>query len=328
VVNASGLEIAAAFAAWCAGLCVIEQTDVPRALVVWTSVAFVALILSRPLSPVNAAVILVVLALLAGRSRLRTVRRARGVRTIGIVIVASAVIAGLFLLVDGEPGLLGFPLKPPLSTGSALREILDLTPSRLQQGIGLFGWTDTPTPNWVLDLWTGLVAGLCTLGLVLSSRCRFALPPLLLSVLAMPFVFETPLINAVGPYWQGRYSLPLLVGVPLVASALQPRRPHRRARVVLPPRLGAVLRALGAISLCGVVIWAQTATFVGALHRYTTGLGRPAGTPTTWSPPGGTQVVIALLLLGNLMLGALLVWGVLAPRHRSARLDVRGPAGT
>ena len=39
----------------------------------------------------------------------------------------------------------------------------------------------------------------------------------------MPVIFEAPQLNTVGAYWQGRYWLPLIVGLPLIASSVPPR---------------------------------------------------------------------------------------------------------
>jgi hypothetical protein len=75
VVDSSGMEITAGFAAWCGGLCVVETETVPRALAIWTSLSFAVFILSRPLSPASAAVIVVVLATLAGWRRTRALLR-------------------------------------------------------------------------------------------------------------------------------------------------------------------------------------------------------------------------------------------------------------
>ena len=41
-----------------------------------------------------------------------------------------------------------------------------------------------------------------------------------LSIVGLPIVLESPHIDSVGAYWQGRYWLPLAIGVPLVASAV------------------------------------------------------------------------------------------------------------
>ena len=323
VINASGLEIAAAFASWCAGLCVIEDREIPPMLATWTSVAFAVFILSRPLSPFDAAVVLTVLAALAGRRRLRTLRTAPRALLIGFVILGAAVVAGVALLIGGSPGLLGAPLHPPLSFGAAFHEVLMLDPSRLEQGIGLFGWTDTPIPHLVTVLWIVLTSGICLVGLVRAPRFLLAFAILALAILAMPVIFEIPKINQVGAYWQGRYWLPLLVGIPLSATAASGRVVRGRARAVLGSPMAAIARAGVVVIVCALVVWAQVAAFLLALHRYTTGLGRPPGTPIEWTPPGGVVAVVTVFILGELLLVACLLWMAARPKrphlHRHTR---------
>ncbi len=154
VLNTSGLETSAAFAAWCGGLCLVARDDVPVRLAVWTSLAFVLFIWSRPISPVNAGIVLVVLAVLAGRSRLRALAASTGARLLAAAVVVAVAVAGVLAVVGGTPQLLGTRTVPPLSFGAAFHEVLTLDPSRLQQAIGLFGWTDTPIPTWVTVAWT------------------------------------------------------------------------------------------------------------------------------------------------------------------------------
>jgi hypothetical protein len=334
VVNNSGIEITAAFAAWCGGLCVIEQRKVPRALGLWTSVTFAVFILSRPLSPVNAAVVLAVLAVLAGRRRLRTLGVDPGARCIGLTVALSMLVAGVFLAVGGLPGLLGYPLKVPLSFGTAFHEVLLRDPSRLQQGIGLFGWTDTPLPHSVPTVWIVLTTILCLVGLVRSFRFRRGLPLLALAIFLMPVIFEIPKINAVGAYWQGRYWLPLLVGIPLTAAASRSTRAHARPVALLPPLTAALVRGIAIVAICATVAWAQIDTFLLALHRYTVGLNAPASAPQAWAPLGGISATVALFITGEVLIVVALAWWCIRPQaslgdvrlHRFQLLPIRKSA--
>ncbi|MGA2835459.1 MAG: DUF2142 domain-containing protein [Acidimicrobiales bacterium] len=320
VVNASGLEISAAFASWCAGLCVIEYPEPPRTLVVWTSIAFAIFICSRPISPANAAIVLCVLAATAGWSRICSLARAHGTRVIGMAILVALIVAGVLLLIGGPPSLLGGGTKPPLTFWESFHLVLTQDPGDLRQAIGLFGWTDTPIPGWVATVWTAMAGTLCVVGLIGSARSRRAIPLLVLAVLAMPVVFEIPKINSVGAYWQGRYWLPLLVGIPLVAAALQPPRPHRRPRIRLAPNTELATRLVAMTALGALIVGAQVATFVLALRRYTTGLGVPPGTPARWAPPGGTTLVIGLFVVGEILLVATIGWQSVRPGAPLRRL--------
>ena len=176
VVSSSGMETAAAFAAWCGGLCVVERSEIPAALAALTSLAFVVLILSRPISPVNAAVIVAVLAALIGWHRSRALIRARSFRPVWMSVLGATVVAGIFLVVVGLPTLLGAPPKQRLSFLGSVWMTLRLTGDRLRQCIGDFGWLDTPVPKGVVVIWALVLVGLLAYGLAVSpevgGRCR------------------------------------------------------------------------------------------------------------------------------------------------------------
>jgi hypothetical protein len=183
---------------------------------------------------------------------------------------------------------------------------LRLTGSRLRQGVGDFGWLDTPVPTIVVVVWALALVGLLVYGLAVSDRCRRALPLLALAILALPVIFETPELNTVGPYWQGRYWLPLALGLPLVASSVRLGKTHQ----VAPGRWArpASLRLTGFLGVGLLLVGGQVVAFLAALHRYETGIGAAPGSPVEWSPPGGTVIVTSLFVMGQLLLLALLAW--------------------
>ncbi len=289
VVSSSGLEISSGFAVWCGGLCVVEQPTVPRALAVWTALATLFLVLSRPESLFDAFLIAVVLVTLVGWRNLRA-RLNPSLRPLWMPVVAAAALAALLLLVDGTPQLAGVPSAHPASLLSNMWTSLRLTGGYLRQCLGEFGWiyspTSIPAPTWVVIVWTSLLAVLTGAALLLSASCRRGLPVLALAIIAMPLALEAPQMNVVGNYFQGRYLLPVVVGFPLVAASF-----HFRARWhwFLPGLMLVVGMLLAA---------AQVASFDLTLERYETGFGMPAGTPVTWLPFGGRDPVVALFVVG------------------------------
>jgi hypothetical protein len=302
VLNASALEVASAFLAWCGGLCIVERRDVPRSLVLWTTVGLVLLTLSRPTSPINAILIVVVLGIFAGRLRVRELATDRTVRPLWMAFILALGVSGLLLVTFGSPALLGSPPRPRLDAWQAIWLSLRLTGSALRQCIGDFGWLDTPVPLLVVVVWSVAIAGMALYGLVVSRRCRRALPLLLLVTLATRLAFETPRIDAVNAYWQGRYWLPLLLGIPLVASAAA-RRP--RTQGPAPGTRRAFVTSVFLIGSC--LIWAQVSSFLTALRRYQTGLGAPAAAEVRWLPPGGDLFVTVLFISGQVLLLALVL---------------------
>ena len=131
---------------------------------------------------------------------------------------AACGVAAIFLVVGGVPSLTGAPLPHPVSLLDNMWTSFSQTGGRLQQTIGDFGWLDTPVATWVVVVWGTCIVGLTAAALFLSASCRRALPVLALLVLAMPLALESPQINSVGTFWQGRYWLPVAVGFPLVAA--------------------------------------------------------------------------------------------------------------
>lgn len=314
VVNTSGMETAAAFAAWCGGLCVVARTEIPRSLAALTALSFFVLILSRPISLFNAAVVGVVLATLAGWDRTRELIRNRSVRPIWVSALVATMVTVFMFAVFGLPTPTGVPEKPSLSIVGSVWLTLRLAGGQLRQTIGGFGWGHIPAPLWVVVAWSAAVVGVLAYGVASSQRCRRALLLLALATLAMPVIFESPQINSVGPYWFGRYWLPLAVGLPLVATSLGPRRNHRLAEWEVPPSL----QVAGFISLGALLIVAQVGAFLSALHRWEGFSIVIDGFRFHWTPPGGEPLAIGLFISGQILLLGFLTWRYLGKRSTIA----------
>ena len=156
---------------------------------------------------------------------------ANTLRPLWTTTIGALAVAGCFLLLVGAPTSLGIGEHPRLSLAGSVGLTLRLMGGQLRQTIGDFGWKDVPAPNWVILLWVAAVVVLVTYALAVSPRARRALPLLAVVIFACPFFFETSQLNTVGPFWQGRYWLPLAVGLPLTASTAWP--PLRRAWVLV-----------------------------------------------------------------------------------------------
>jgi hypothetical protein len=104
---------------------------------------------------------------------------------------------------------------------------------------------------------------------------------LLLLTVVIPIVFEAANAHNLGYVWQGRYTLPLAAGIPLVAAGAVVNgyltdRMHRRVATVIPV----------------VLIIAEFAIFFQALRRYTVGLRGPfIPFGGKWHPPFGTVAI-------------------------------------
>ena len=160
----------------------------------------------------------------------------------------------------------------------------------------MFGWLDTPAPGMTPALWSCVVGALVTLGLALGDR-RSVVATILLVVLvlAVPVLMELTKYRESGFPWQGRYTLPLAVGVPIVAGvalAVSNRLPSPLAR-----RLSLV-----ALPFLGV---ANAVAYWGALHRYLFGASAGWSSAPAWNPPASP---ILLLAAGSVAIAVYVAW--------------------
>jgi Predicted membrane protein (DUF2142) len=84
------------------------------------------------------------------------------------------------------------------------------------EAIGRLGWLDVPLPAASIALTCAAIGLLGAASLAASAAPASWAAAVLLTATASSWLFELFQGNTSGTYWQGRYSLPLLVGVPLL----------------------------------------------------------------------------------------------------------------
>jgi hypothetical protein len=186
--------------------------------------------------------------------------------------------------------------------------IVGETGYNLIEAIGRLGWLDVPLPAASIALTCAAIGLLGAASLAVGSAAASWAAGLLVSSVAASWLFELFQGNTTGTYWQGRYSLPLLVGVPLLLGL---------ARV---PALAASLVAWcvggSALVVLNVAAWA-------AARRW--GVGNDGSMmPWDWdtihSPLPPIVVLAALAALSAGLAAAL--WRIAAPAGLGrARLD-------
>jgi len=247
-VNTSSLEIAAAIGLWAAGLLVVRGSgllagrDIARA-----GLAFVVLALTRGLGPAFAVSIAAALGVLAGRKRLQRLVRRRDVR----IWVAAAIAS----LVASAAWLLSIQSAYPLSDRpSGLAHALGLQPFFLEQTVGVFGPNDTVLPAGLDLVWAAAVV-LLLVALVGYGRPveRGVVATVLVGALVLQVSAEGLSIPPIGYAWQGRYTMPLLVGVPVLCGGLV----GGRGRSGPPVRLERWARWAGAglVAVQAIAFW-------------------------------------------------------------------------
>jgi Predicted membrane protein (DUF2142) len=302
IVNPSNLEIAGGVALWASGVVLIAKARagiVDGRIVVRTGVAAGVLVLARPLGMVWLGVTAVVLLLTCTWPALRVLLRARVAQVWGgIVALCIAFELGWITVYDSlgskePPG----PSADGLSSIQVLERTFGAAGQYYREMIGFFGWLDTPAPAITVVLWTAALGVLVALGIGLGRRrMAGAIAALLGLIIVVPAVLEFIEARKFGFGWQGRYTLPLAVGLPILSGftlAVEPARILQRRRL--------------AIVLGIAFVVAQFAAFYQNLRRYTVGANGPLAfwRVADWSPPLPS---LLLLIAYALVLVALAVW--------------------
>jgi hypothetical protein len=291
-INPSGFEVASAFATWWGGLALLSAARaraVSSADLVRFSVPAVLLAWSRPTGLVTLAAIIVTVAVFrADRASIRSLvhdRRAQAVGAATAVVVAGA---GLWLIqAQALDSFLGAPV-PGLTKLEAAWQSLERLPDRLGQTIGRFGWLDTPLPRTALWSWGAAVFALLLVGSWHANwRQRSGIAVVILAVVGMPTVSEALRVDEFGFIWQGRYSLPLAIGIPVLSAVAlgDARRVDGRART------GIV------VGTVAIVAYGQLLAHLGSARRYITGVDAPMLdflTASTWQPPVAPGLLLAI----------------------------------
>jgi hypothetical protein len=308
-VSPSGVEIGAAIGVWVHGAVLAREapdTVDPR-LVDRLGIAACVLVLSRALSPVWLGVIGLVLLILMTRAGLRAFTHARRVRIWAGALVASLACYGWWFFY-GAPlaKLVGTPVHE--SVPNLLMTSFGKTGEMLREMVGVFGWLDTRAPGATFLVWVIALGGIAALLLALASnRFAWALLAATVATVTLPVIVESVGASKSGFIWQGRYTLPLAVGVPIIAgigagSAEGAARLARRFAVVL----------------CLGLLVAQFLAFAQALRRYAVGSKGPVWfvSHERWAPPVPS---LALIAVYGLVTAAALWWIVLAPAGLTRR---------
>lgn len=322
-VNPNALEIASAFSFWAACLALARRrsdADVslapPTSWFVQAVVSGAVLINLRTSGPLWALVALVVAVVAARPGAVAALARVPAARWSALAAVLAGGAAVGWILTHSEivttSGLFPEYADPKLVVAVMLLS----TPPFVEQMIGNFGWLDTGAPYSAVLVWYAVACALVLLAFVErgARRPRAAMVLLLLAVLLVPVVLSIPTAEAAGIIWQGRYTLPIAVGLPLLASLLMTSLRGDAARLV--DRL--------VVLTIGLVAVGHVASFYWGVRRYADGMdGRWATLSPEWAPPLGFLPAVALYAL--LVAGA----AVVALRHVRAAAraeDVTGRA--
>jgi hypothetical protein len=282
VVNPSAPEIAAAIALWVCGLALVSaaQTRVDKRLVTCVGIAGCVLALSRQLAPLWLALMALTMLGVANRVALRNLARSSWARLWALLITASS-LAQVGWDVIVKPLEVTRGGRPPVHIGMSeiVRVTLGATFIRYREMVGSFGWLDTPAPALTWVPWTIGIAFLFVVAAAWVNRRQVAvLLSLLAATIAVPVVIESAAYrDAGGVSWQGRYTLPVAVGIPILAAVALATT--ERGRQLATPKLLVSIGAL--VSVAHIMAFAQN------VRRYTVGYDGPLQfwKDAQWSPP-------------------------------------------
>jgi hypothetical protein len=236
VLNPSGLEIASGVAVWSAGFAVLHDLRHDRrpgrGAIALLSVGGVGLAATRSLGPLWVGV--AGLTLLGFAAMAKDLGRVVGERRVwfAAAVVTWATVANAAWVV-GADSLSNSSHFADIGLPTALAHSLGRQSGMWHSLFAQFGYLDTNPPEGVhvalVACWFALLAVAVS---VARRRERAGLLGLVVVALLAGVAVEASQWNQLGPVWQGRYTLPLLTGVPILAGWLIDR--HRSAMPAAP----------------------------------------------------------------------------------------------
>ncbi|HEY5184724.1 MAG TPA: DUF2142 domain-containing protein [Actinomycetes bacterium] len=324
-VNPNGAEIAAAIGTCISAVALVrgltdQDSTAARRAAGALAVTSAYLMLARPYSFVQGVALLACIALVVPTAAWHQARALRRMLAAWACVPAVALVTGVAfqVLKHGTSG-------GASASGSRIQSAWDMSAllfDYVLETVGIFGWRDYYLPPWLMWLGVAAAVSLVTIGIAAGTRRqRFGL-----ITLGVGATTVAPLLGAVfvwGTEWknyQGRYALPLLVGIPLLGAAVG----HFRS--VRPGEVGRRLAPLVVWALLLENVWGWCMTVI----RYGTGLPLFVGTTLQprefhWFHSVPTTVVIAGTIVAALALGVLVARSI--RRDPGWPVDARQPSG-
>jgi hypothetical protein len=186
----------------------------------------------------------------------------------------------------------GASVQPDATELSIVGEAFAQTRIWVEQMVGVFGWDDTSAPTWTYRIWAIAIVVLVVLAVRAGNRRGLLLLGWLVALsLLLPVVLSLPSARSIGIAWQGRYILPLAVGIPVLSAALG-------AQVVRSVWIGRTFI---------VALWlASLLAYLEAVRRYAVGIHGPLNfLGGAWRPVEGWPLALGGYLFTTGLLGVL-----------------------
>jgi hypothetical protein len=292
-VNPNAIEIAAGAALVVALIAVLFEPDGSggRRAPWWLAgISAAVLITVRPAGPAWFAVIAAVLLIPLTRARYLALLRSRRVWILSsLLVVIAAAAAGWTLWKRANQLTPNRPPRPGLGFLDGMKiEFFDQWRRHTSEMVGVLSWLDTPLPVVVQLAWWSSVGTLVFLALALGGPvARWRVAGLAALGMLVPSAVEAYNAHHYGFIGQGRYYLPMLVGVPIIAA------------YVVAGRFGGDLTTRLARLFAIILLPLQVGALCYTMVRYQQGLPRVA-TPSlnpfagSWHPVVGSVLPVLL----------------------------------
>lgn len=293
-VSPAPVEICASIAIWCLlGVTLQDRNDAlfsRRFAAICIVAAF--LLQLRSLSPMFLAIALLVSIACVPWHRTRDVLADRRAWPWLALVGLSAVVAVAWTLLSGSNTVPGPPGFPQFTPWYAFQWTVGETSIYFLNILGTFGWVDTHLPLFVHIAFVAIPVLILVVGFAMAKiRVRGVILALGAMCIMVPTILQSLQAAQIGPFWQGRYFLPAVVGLPILAAlAVRSASLRRDGGDPIAPRAVAV----------GSVVWAGSiaVAFAVNLHRYTAGVPAEWFGQNRWSPPLPALLLVAVLGLG------------------------------
>lgn len=298
-VNPNGLEIASGISLFAAGIpLLLGPRRGPTAPLIWLLGVSAALLATlRSLGPLWLVFGLAALLLPQSRAVLRRLWSRRLVRVWSIIAVVATVLSVGWDVVMKAGAVIPTRHFSYSVSGAALEYLNRWGGEYLDGMVGVAGWFDVFMPAPLYIMWIATAGALILFALVVGSwvdRWRFVV--LFAGGVVVPGLLQVAEVNRTGFITAGRYMLPLLVGMPLLAA------------FILERKLLNARRSHSFVKLSIIMMFpAQLALLVFAMGRWQKGRSsQPHTNPFTgsWHPPTTSYPPLILMVAGL----ALLAW--------------------
>lgn len=288
VVNPNSLEIAGMAAVGACSLAALLRPEAPLSdvLLRLSLLAGAAVCVSRMLSPVWLAIWLGVLLVAFGAAVLRRLLERRMLVWTALPVVASAINCAWTFSSAGA--LTGTAATEKVSAWEAWSLSAARIDSGLNEVVGVFGWLDTAlAPREYTFYIAAAVFLLGMLATAVDTRHLLGLAVLVAAAYVVPIAIQAAQWNSVGPVWQGRYTIPLLLLVTMMAAMVA----SERSDDAFAWRLAVV-----GVPVTGLLAYVHVRAYFTQLRRNVGGVGGGAF-DGAWEPPLTAELQLGLYVV-------------------------------